>query len=48
VEQKMFADISRSKNGGKGFGGVYKKTENYWNPIEEFLNIELKINRDVE
>jgi len=46
VEQKMFADISRPKNGGKGLNGVYEKSSSYWNPIEDFLNHELKIGRE--
>jgi len=45
IEEKMFADISRPKNGGKGLEGVYEKADSYWNPIEEFLNIELNITR---
>ena len=47
VEEKMFADISRPKNGGKGLEGVYEKSDSYWNPIEEYLNIELHINSEV-
>lgn len=43
VEQKMFADISRPKNGGKGLQGVYEKSDDYWNPIERYLNGQLNI-----
>lgn len=46
IEEKMFADISRPKNGGKGLGGVYEKSLSYWNPIEDYLNRELNINRE--
>ena len=45
VERKMFADISRPKNGGKGLQGVYEKAASYWNPIEEYLNGELGIQK---
>ncbi len=45
VEGKMFADISRPKNGGKGLEGVYEKSDSYWNPIENFLNEELNIEK---
>ncbi|MBI9100225.1 MAG: lysine 5,6-aminomutase subunit alpha [Spirochaetaceae bacterium] len=48
VEDKMFADISRPKNGGKGFGGVYEKSEGYWNPIEDYLMKELNIMVEVK
>lgn len=44
IEEKMFADISRSKNGGKGLEGVYEKSRQYWNPVEEYLVNELNIN----
>jgi beta-lysine 5,6-aminomutase alpha subunit len=43
IEDKMFADISRPKNGGKGLEGVYEKGPGYWNPVEEYLNQELNI-----
>ncbi len=43
VERGMFAEIKRSKNGGKGLEGVYEKSEEYWNPFETFLQKELKI-----
>ncbi|MCX6112763.1 MAG: lysine 5,6-aminomutase subunit alpha [Proteobacteria bacterium] len=41
IEKKMFAEISRAKNGGKGFDGVVKKEKDYWNPMEDFLRKEL-------
>jgi beta-lysine 5,6-aminomutase alpha subunit len=35
----MFADIKRSRNGGKGRDGVIRKDENYYNPFYEiFMN----------
>jgi len=43
IEEKMFADISRPKRGGKGLNGVYEKSGEYWNPIENYLNRELNI-----
>ncbi len=43
IEGKMFAEVSRPKNGGKGFGGVIKKEIDYWNPVEVFLRKELKL-----
>ncbi|MBN2656880.1 MAG: lysine 5,6-aminomutase subunit alpha [Spirochaetales bacterium] len=48
IEKKMFADISRPKTGGKGLAGVYEKGADYWNPIEEYLNSELKIGGKAE
>ena len=44
VEKKMFAEISRPKNGGKGLEGVKEKEQDYWNPMESFLENELGIN----
>jgi beta-lysine 5,6-aminomutase alpha subunit len=43
VEKKMFAEISRPKNGGKGLEGVKEKEQDYWNPMETFLEKELEI-----
>jgi beta-lysine 5,6-aminomutase alpha subunit len=43
VEKKMFAEISRPKNGGKGLEGVKEKEQNYWNPMETFLEKKLNI-----
>ena len=33
LEKGIFADIKRSKTGGKGLAGVVKKEENYFNPF---------------
>ncbi len=43
VEQGMFAEVKRPKTGGKGLEGVYEKSEDYWNPFEDFLKTELSI-----
>lgn len=32
LEKGIFADIKRSKTGGKGYNGVLEKTDNYYNP----------------
>lgn len=36
LEKGMFANIKRSKNGGKGLAGVFYKSNNYYNP---FINL---------
>lgn len=39
IERGMFADIKRSRNGGKGKDGVIRKDDNYYNPFYEiFMN----------
>jgi beta-lysine 5,6-aminomutase alpha subunit len=39
MEEGMFADIKRSRAGGKGGSGVFSKHEHYYNPfIDLFLN----------
>jgi beta-lysine 5,6-aminomutase alpha subunit len=43
IENRMFADIARPKNGGKGFDGVIEKDVNYYNPVMDYLGNELKI-----
>lgn len=40
IELGMFAEISRSPNGGKGLDGVFEKGANYCNPILERLEQE--------
>ncbi len=37
LEKGMFADIKRSKTGGKGLAGVVAKSENYFNPFIELM-----------
>lgn len=41
IENKMFAEVSRPKTGGKGFDGVVEKTEDYFNPVYKYLENEL-------
>jgi len=43
IEQKMFAEVSRPKHGGKGFDGVITKADNYFNPVYDYLETELEI-----
>jgi beta-lysine 5,6-aminomutase alpha subunit len=43
IEKGMFAEVKRSKTGGKGLDGVIEKAPDYWNPFEEFLKKELRI-----
>ncbi|MCX8057886.1 MAG: lysine 5,6-aminomutase subunit alpha [Spirochaetes bacterium] len=42
IEKGMFADIKRTKTGGKGFDGVLLKDKDYFNPFEEIFSKELK------
>lgn len=37
IEDKSFADVSRSSQGGRGFEGVFRRGPDYWNPFEEAL-----------
>ncbi len=48
IEQKMFAEISRPKNGGKGLDGVYEKSADYYNPVYAYLENELEINTVID
>jgi beta-lysine 5,6-aminomutase alpha subunit len=38
LEKGIFANIKRSKNGGKGLEGVFKKAKTYHNPFIELFN----------
>ncbi|MDQ6933555.1 MAG: lysine 5,6-aminomutase subunit alpha [Candidatus Eremiobacteraeota bacterium] len=38
IEDKLFADVSRSPQGGRGFEGVFARSSDYWNPFEEVLS----------
>ena len=38
IEAKVFADVSRPPNGGRGFDGVFEKTPDYWNPFADELS----------
>lgn len=37
IEEKAFAEVSRTPTGGKGHGGVFKRAPGYMNPLEELL-----------
>ncbi|MDL2296486.1 lysine 5,6-aminomutase subunit alpha [Bacteroidales bacterium OttesenSCG-928-C03] len=37
LEKGLFADVKRSKTGGKGLAGVVAKSENYFNPFIEMM-----------
>ncbi len=37
IEEGLFADIKRPRELGKGTGGVYAKSPDYWNPILDAL-----------
>ncbi|MBU2530096.1 MAG: lysine 5,6-aminomutase subunit alpha, partial [Elusimicrobia bacterium] len=43
IEEGMFAEVKRPKNGGKGLDGVYKKSPDYYNPVEDYLKKKLGI-----
>lgn len=43
IEEGMFADIKRRKDGGKGLDGVFEKSDDYYNPVEDYLKKKLKI-----
>ncbi|MFA6091573.1 MAG: lysine 5,6-aminomutase subunit alpha [Elusimicrobiota bacterium] len=43
IEQGLFAEVKRPKNGGKGFDGVAEKSPDYWNPVEDLLKKQLGI-----
>ncbi len=43
IAEGEFADIKRPPDGGKGFEGVFKKGENYFNPVEEGIINNLKL-----
>ena len=45
IELKMFAEVSRPKNGGKGLEGVALKEKGYYNPFYSFLKKELNIEK---
>jgi beta-lysine 5,6-aminomutase alpha subunit len=37
IEARVFADVSRPPDGGRGFDGVFERATEYWNPFEEAL-----------
>jgi beta-lysine 5,6-aminomutase alpha subunit len=45
IEQGLFAEMKRPKDGGKGFEGLVKKGPAYYNPFESALKSELGLSR---
>ena len=45
IEQGLFAEVKRPKDGGKGFEGLVKKGPAYYNPFEASLKRELGLKR---
>ena len=43
MEDGLFAEVKRPKNGGKGLDGVYEKGADYYNPCETYLKKELGV-----
>lgn len=43
MQEGEFADIKRSENSGKGLNGVFKKNEEYFNPVMGKMKMELGI-----
>jgi beta-lysine 5,6-aminomutase alpha subunit len=41
IEQGMFADVKRAKDGGKGLDGLVTKGPGYWNPVADALEAGL-------
>jgi beta-lysine 5,6-aminomutase alpha subunit len=37
IEEGTFADVRRTRAGGRGFEGVFARGDDYWNPFEEAL-----------
>ncbi|HTV73428.1 MAG TPA: lysine 5,6-aminomutase subunit alpha [Candidatus Acidoferrales bacterium] len=37
IEGGVFADVRRTRSGGRGFEGVFARAQDYWNPFEEAL-----------
>jgi len=37
IEAKVFADVKRVPDGGRGFDGVFERTDGYWNPFPAAL-----------
>jgi beta-lysine 5,6-aminomutase alpha subunit len=38
IEARAFADVSRTRTGGRGIDGVFERAPDYWNPFEEALS----------
>jgi beta-lysine 5,6-aminomutase alpha subunit len=45
IEQGLFAEVKRPKDGGKGFEGLIRKGPAYFNPFEDHLKRELGLER---
>jgi beta-lysine 5,6-aminomutase alpha subunit len=43
IDAKLFADVKRSPDGGRGFDGVFAKAPEYWNPFAEALAPEAAV-----
>jgi beta-lysine 5,6-aminomutase alpha subunit len=43
LEEGIFADVKRSRAGGKGLSGVFKRSIDYWNPFECSLRERLQL-----
>ena len=41
IEQGKFAGVKRAMNGGKGLDGVFRKDEEYFNPLLELMKNKL-------
>jgi len=37
IENRVFAEVSRTEKGGKGYAGVFSRAQNYYNPFFELL-----------
>jgi len=37
IEAAAFADVSRPPDGGRGFDGVFERSDEYFNPFEDAL-----------
>jgi beta-lysine 5,6-aminomutase alpha subunit len=37
IEEREFADVSRLPGGGRGYDGVFARSERYWNPFDDAL-----------
>ncbi len=46
IEEGLFADIKRPKNGGKGLDGLEEKGPGYYNPFADFLMEQLHIDKN--
>ena len=40
IDAKVFADVKRSPDGGRGFDGVFERAPAYWNPFADALEAD--------